>query len=396
MSNGRISVALALSVCVGTSSSFAQTTRLEQIDQEKDTKAAQVQPETRESGDVISTTLENLFAPEPPAVRVTLGDFRPGAGLAAGIAYATPVGARALWTTSTAWSINNFKLVESRLDLPPLAADRLRVSAFARWDDAPALQFFGVGNTTSQDDEVSYGLETLEASAELDGRAGRWFRYGGAAGYLSIRSTDGTGSPSIISTLMEAGAPGLGSSPAWWHTSVFAAIDSRESPGYTASGGLYRLALHDYADPTGQFSFDRAEVDLRQFIPILHNNWIVAMQARADMTDAAPGQVVPYFMLPSIGGRDTIPGFLDYRFTDQDSLLLRAELRWTPSSVLDMAVFLDEGTVAPNPTALNLHDLNRGWGVGARLHGPTFTAVRFEIAHSVEGWRYNIAHSVSF
>ena len=66
MSNGRISVALALSVCVGTSSSFAQTTRLEQIDQEKDTKAAQVQPETRERGDVISTTLENLFAPQPP------------------------------------------------------------------------------------------------------------------------------------------------------------------------------------------------------------------------------------------------------------------------------------------------------------------------------------------
>ena len=61
-----------------------------------------------------------------------------------------------------------------------------------------------------------------------------------------------------------------------------------------------------------------------------------------------------------------------------------------------MAVFLDEGTVAPSPTALNLHDLNRGWGVGARLHGPTFTAVRFEIAHSVEGWRYNIARSVSF
>ena len=127
---------------------------------------------------------------------------------------------------------------------------------------------------------------------------------------------------------------GLGSSPAWWHTSVFAAIDSRESPGYTASGGLYRITLHDYADPGGLFSFDRTEIDLRQFIPILHNNWIITMQARADMTDAAQDQVIPYFMLPSIGGRDTIPGFEDYRFTDKDSLLLRAELRWTPSSVL--------------------------------------------------------------
>jgi hypothetical protein len=61
--------------------------------------------------------------------------------------------------------------------------------------------------------------------------------------------------------------------------------------------------------------------------------------------------------------------------------MLRSELRWTPSPVVDMAVFFDQGTVAASTTALDLHDLKRGWGIGARLHGPTHTALRLEVVH---------------
>jgi len=202
--------------------------------------------------------------------------------------------------------------------------------------------------------------------------------------------------PSIGSLATTGAVAGIGSSPAWWHTMAYAAIDWRQSPGYTHSGGLYRIAFHDYVDRGGAFDFTRTEIDLRQFLPILHDNWIIALQARADLTASADGHAVPFFMLPSIGGRDTLSGFTDYRFTDNDSLLLRSELRWTPSSVVDMAVFVDQGTVAATAGALDLHDLKRDWGIGARLHGPTFTALRLEVAHSVEGWRYHIVHSISF
>ena len=161
--------------------------------------------------------------------------------------------------------------------------------------------------------------------------------------------------------------------------------------GWAVPGGLPPLRgsrQHLRLQPT--------EIDLRQFIPLLHNNWIIALQARANLTRAAQGQQVPFFMLPSIGGRDTLPGFENYRFTDNDSLLLRSELRWTPTSLVDTAVFLDQGTVAANTGDLDLQSLKRSWGFGVRFHGPTFTALRLEMAHSVEGWRYNIAHTVSF
>ena len=381
-----IVTALTLALTL-TSSVFAQSTRTDQIETQKEDKAKDLQPPTREKGNVVVTKLENFFMPAPPAVRLNFGDFRPGAGFALGASYKVPVGERGLWTGSGALSIKQFKELETALDVAPMTTDRIRVRAVARWDDAPDLRFFGLGTGTSLGDEITYGLRSTELGGEVRGKGRKWFGYGGGVSLLRVQSSDGTGDvPSI----------GASTSTQWWHATAYGEIDSRHSPGYTDTGALYRVTFHDYGGRDGAPNFRRAEIDLRQFVPVLHNNWIVALQARADLTSSASGQVIPFFMLPSIGGRDTLPGFTDYRFTDRDSLLLRSELRWTPSPVVDMAVFFDQGAVAASTTALDLHDLKRGWGIGARLHGPTYTALRLEVAHSAEGWRYNIGQGVSF
>lgn len=394
MTGSRVTTVFVATVTLTASAASTQT-RTEEIEQQKDDKAAQLQAPTREAGDLLVTTLEHIFTPEPPSIRPTFGDFRPGAGFALGVESVVPLQERGTWSASTAWSVENFKQFESAVDVPPFATDRVRVRSFVRWDDAPELSFFGLGTASTRGDEVGYGLQTTEAGGELRIRGPRWFNYGAGVSYLSASSNDGAGSEPAISHSAIA-VPGIGASSAWWHTTTFAAIDTRQSPGYTDSGGLYSVRLHDYADPAGAFDFTRAEIDLRQFIPILHDNWIVALQASGDMTAPAKGQTIPFFMLPSIGGRDTLPGFTDYRFTDRDSLLLRSELRWTPSPLVNMAVFFDQGTVAPSAGALSLGDLKRGWGIGARFHGDTSTALRLEVAHSAEGWRYNIARGVSF
>jgi hypothetical protein len=390
-----IATGLVLSACIVAGQAFAQATRSEAILKEKAEKAAAVEPERREKGDVIVTKLELLFMPEPPALRLTAGDFRPGAGLAAGVAYAMPVG-RGLWETKAAWSIKNFKQVETSLQVPLLTGDRLQLHPFVKWNDAPDLEFFGLGNDSSRKSEVSYALRSVEVGAEVQARVARWFHYGAGIGYYGVHSGEGRGLLPIGATFTAQTVPGLGTNPTWVHGTAHAEVDSRESPGYTTRGAFYGVAIHQYTDPNGHFSFRRAEVDLRQFIPVLNNNWIIALQGRADLTHAGEGQVIPYFMLPSLGGRDTMPAFEEYRFTDKHSLLLRTELRWTASPLIDMAVFLDQGKVAPRIADLNLHDLKRGVGLGARFHGSNFTALRLEVAHGSEGWRFSAAHSISF
>ncbi len=396
MSNRDISIAVALHIVLGAALASAQTTRTEVILQEKAAKATSVRPEKREKGDVIITKVERFFMPEPPAVRLTLGDFRAGAGFAAGVAYDAPVG-RSLWTGKVAWSVKNFKQVLSVLELPPIAGDRFRVNSFIKWNDAPNLPYYGLGNTTPHGAEVSYGMRSVDAGIGVDVRADRRLRYGGSVAYLGVHSSEGTGDePRIGRTFTNQDAPGLASTPTWLHATVYGAFDTRESPGYTRSGALYRLTLHRYTDPGGQFSFRQTEVDLRQFIPVLHKNWVVALQGRGVFTGSDRGQVVPYFMLPVVGGRDTLPAYEESRFADRNSLLLRSELRWAAAPVVDVAVFLDHGKVAPKIGGLNVQDLHRDWGVGVWIHSPTVTALRLEVAHGVEGWRFNIVHGFAF
>jgi hypothetical protein len=370
---------------------FAQETRTGQIEQEKTAKASALHPEEREKGDVIITKLEHIFMPEPPAISPTAGDFRQGAGFPFGVAFTMPAMRTGLWRTEAAWSVNNFKQGHTMLEFPPLAAGHLSIVTDAKWNDAPDLDFFGVGNSSLRRSDTRYRLRWAEAGVQINAATYRWLRFGTGAGYLGTHSDKKTGP-----VFMDESLPGAGARIDLIDARASAAIDTRESPGYTRRGGFYGATFHRYEDPDGKFSFNRTEFDARQFFPILHENWIIALQGRAEITKPVAGQTIPYFMLPYVGGRDTLPGYDAYRFTDKDSLVLRSELRWTASPMLDMAVFFGEGKVASRVQGLDLHHLHNDVGIGARFHGPSFTALRLEAAHGVEGWHFAAAHSISF
>jgi outer membrane translocation and assembly module TamA len=65
---------------------------------------------------------------------------------------------------------------------------------------------------------------------------------------------------------------------------------------------------------------------------------------------------------------------------------MTAEYRWRPSRSVDMALFVDAGQVAAERRQLRLKEFDTAWGIGMRLHGPTFTALRIEGARSSQGW----------
>jgi outer membrane translocation and assembly module TamA len=61
-----------------------------------------------------------------------------------------------------------------------------------------------------------------------------------------------------------------------------------------------------------------------------------------------------------------------------------------------MALFMDAGTVAPRFSDLKFTKLKYDYGVGIRLHGPEITPLRFDVAHSDEGWQFVISSSAPF
>ena len=172
-------------------------------------------------------------------------------------------------------------------------------------------------------------------------------------------------------------------------------MDTRTSPGYTRRGALYAVSYtYSSAETGGYSSFDRVRVDLRQFVPLFNETWVLAVQARADMT--ADADDTPFFLLPEVGGDSSLRGYSRYRFVDRQALLLRGELRWMASQALDLALFIDEGAVAPTIRRFRIGDFARGWGAGARFHGNRFTAIRIEMARGSEGWHLHVGQDVSF
>jgi outer membrane protein assembly factor BamA len=91
-------------------------------------------------------------------------------------------------------------------------------------------------------------------------------------------------------------------------------------------------------------------------------------------------------MLPTLGGSNSLRGYLDYRFRDQDAMLMDAEYRWPIHRVVDAAVFYDMGSVAQAPRALFDH-LNADYGVGIRVHSARHLLVGLDVARGNEGTR---------
>ena len=81
-------------------------------------------------------------------------------------------------------------------------------------------------------------------------------------------------------------------------------------------------------------------------------------------------------------------GYREFRFHDNHAVLFNVEYRWRIWKLADFALFLDEGQVAPSISQIRLGDYKTSYGGGIRLKGAHGMAVRFDVGHSREGFRY--------
>jgi hypothetical protein len=260
----------------------------------------------------------------------------------------------------------------------------------AKYQDADKVPFFGIGNDTEDTDETNFAYTPTSFGVTAAYNITRPLRVGGDISYEDYNTGPGqsTTDPSIEEVFTPAQVPGLGLDFQYITGNVFAEFDWRESPGYSRTGGLYRVDWYNYSerDRSG-FDFRRVDVELVQHLPILRGNQIISLRALGSFTDTDDPDQVPFFLLPKLGGGSEARGFRDFRFRDKHRMLLTAEYRWTPSKFMDMAIWYETGKVAAEVEDLDLNDLHDSYGIGARFHAPAATFMRIELAHSVEGTR---------
>jgi hypothetical protein len=310
-----------------------------------------------------------------------LGSLAVGSGFAYGLGFRdrdlfSDKGRMDLWA---ARSLRGYWATEARLTFPELANDHLLIDTWVAHRDYPQEDFFGLGPDSARADQTSYAIKADRIGTRIGVRPFPPLLAGGGVEYLNPRLGPGEDSrvPSIEEIFDPTTAPGLGESIDYVRSIAFLEIDYRE-PKNARQGGWYRVDFSHLDDrTTGRYTFNRVDADLRQFVGFLAGRRVIAARLFVSASDTDADRAMPFYLMPTLGGNDTLRGFREYRFRGPHAILVQGEYRFEIWSGLDVALFYDAGKVALTRSDLDFEDLQSDYGFGFRFN--TNEAIIFRV-----------------
>jgi Omp85 superfamily domain len=311
-----------------------------------------------------------------------LGSLTVGSGFAYGVGYRDRIferrGTAEVWAAS---SVKSYWAIEGRVTFPELANGWLFAEAYGRRREYPEEDYFGLGPDSHRQDQADFTLRGNIFGARAALRPAPVVSVGGGVEYLEPRIGPGKDDsvPGIEESFDDATAPGLSRQPDFVRTIAFVEIDYRQ-PRNARRGGWYRFDFNHFDDRDfNAYTFNRFDVDLRQFVGLLAERRVLAARVFLSTSDSDAGQQVPFYLMPALGGNDTLRGFRDYRFRGPHALLLQGEYRFEIWSGLDGALFYDAGKVANRRSDLNFSNLESDYGFGFRFNTDAGVVARVDV-----------------
>ena len=280
--------------------------------------------------------------------------------------------------------------------------------AYARYRHMPQEDFYGVGPNTPKSQHAVFRLDELLIGALVGAQAGKRLFYGGHLSFLENRIGPGTEDerPTVDVTYTSREAPGMFPGVSYVVGGLWVEYDTRDLPPLRAYGSRFspaqwrlqglsldaRRGFHASAEVRhytdldgGDYGFARLNVESQQYVPIRKGRYVVALRQFGSLSLPERDDVVPFYMMQSLGGVRSVRGFDNDRFRDLNVMLVNAELRWYAWGPLQLAIFADAGHVFNQFTHVNASDLEASYGAGARVQMAGKTFIRLEAARSREG-----------
>ena len=384
----------------GLEGQIEQTTRAEEDRARRQAKAIRLVPEQRSKIEAVlykideDLILRRIFNP-PRGIHARVGGMGEGAGFGGGAGYQF-IGVPFDLRTSAAASLKGYFIAEGSLRFPGTQSEDLYtwangpfVEVYARRRDSPQEDFYGLGPESLEDDRSNFALRDTFVRVTPALRQG-YLTAGMNLGYLdpSIGSGTDTSMPSTDEIFEPSEVPGLDAQPTFGVIEPFVEFATLDRAIEDRAGGRYRVRFTRYADrDLDQFSFNGWDVDLRQYIPFVHDTHMLALRAWASSSEPSDGDSVPFYLQPTLGGSNSLRGFRTFRFRDRSALLMQAEYRWRINEFVTGALFYDTGAVAP--TLEDIGRLERDYGFGLRVGSRSTVAFRVDVAFGGrEGTRF--------
>src|SRR6185503_19872456 len=350
----------------------------------------------------IVTKVRNYIQKNPIVQRLTGDGFYPrigglsqGSGFAGGGGYRRHLG-WAYVDLSGAVSTKAYRGIDATLGW--IDTKRLDVSTKLTFRNNTQDDFYGLGIDSTDATRVDYGIRSTDLSTRAAVHVTPWLLLGADVGYLvpSVRHGRDANRRTIESIFTDADAPGLARQPHFVHDSVFAETDSRDEHGFPRHGGFYRAAYALWNDLTfEEFNLRRFDAVGSHFFSVAPND-VVALRLALSYANNAPGDRVPFYMLPYVGGGDTIRSFREFRFRDENAGVFNAEFRHKVHAMAHVAGFVDFGKVAHDWQDINPHHVKHAYGIGLRGGTDDKTYVRLDVARGDDGTRVFLKFTPAF
>jgi hypothetical protein len=328
----------------------------------------------------------------------------PGGGWGAGVGYDAP--GRGPWdfNAKAVYTLNNYWVAEA---VAGYKNRRSQFEVFGRGREMGRLDYYGLGPSSNLFDRTSYKFSDPVIGAHGKFRVTPWLALGGRVEEMWPYASSGDRAPSVASRPFTTFAPGLFSPHRYGRYQGSVDIQLPTAAGdafYQGTKSRVTYAIYDHQNDE-QFNFTRLDVEAQQTLAgfAAHHRLTLSGWASTSMTDV--GQVVPFSLLQTLGGKSairsvhedrlgsdgtdaTLRGYRNLRFRDRNLLLLQAEYRvplWGP---IDATVFADAGKVAPTRSDLDLTDLRKDVGFSLSIMKGWSTWARADVGFgSGEGTR---------
>jgi hypothetical protein len=382
------------------------SSRQEILRKKREEKSRSLEPYRVSQGEARVREIEDLRLPRKilqkgfRGFRPVIGGMPSGSGTVVGGGYIRGLENEYIqFQINGRWSTRGYTMADFEFIIPPPQhGRRIEFKLRGEYRDLTSLQFYGLGNDSSVDDESTYLLNDQSAKAYFWLNPRGLFSLGAMGGFVRALADSGDAGRSIEEVFDPAGVPGYQDPRTEFAiTGGWVEVDLSDKWQLPAVGIVARLTAERYED-TGLslYDFTRVIGDVKAYLPLGYRNRILALRLYSSQSIPDDGKQVPFYLMETLGGAKNIRGFREYRFRDARNFLVSAEYRWEVHTYADFTFFFDAGKVFEDSSDFNLDGMHVGYGFGLRAHAPSGFVLRFDLGKSMEGLRFHISAGPSF
>lgn len=323
-----------------------------------------------------------LFGAEGIKDRLFLrfGGMRPGSGLGGGLEYRDREFANGLFDLRAEALVSIRLYQRYELELRKLGLGHPNVSSelLVSYRDQRRIDYYGIGRDAREEDHANFRLSGLSVLGSVVVQVSDRISVGPRVGWMQFDTGSGTNGslPSIEEAFSPADTPGLAQQPDYLVFGGFASWDSRDDVADPTRGTFHTVQWSHYQrrgaldadDGLDNDSeallvgrFQDLDVDSHTYVSVPGKS-LIAFRFRGVFTRS--DRTIPFYLMPSLGGADSLLGFDDDRFRDNSLFYANVELRRPVTLSIRLLAFADAGQVFPSLREFDPGEMEYSYGAG--------------------------------